>query len=296
MGLVRTLVSELHIIDLLKERRLTARNHVVKIFPASRPEWPGGPRLGVKYQAEQGVSVCVDCGIRVLTSYKANFLRTHYPDVDIASDLIREELEESSRLFSELRIFDPYAGNQLVPVMCGARTARNASFMAFPMGRTGCDLSKTLSAVPYDNVHLPRFADISPITSIKRNGTMFKPSANPIESFDTPIQQIVSCPTYSSARTETCIAVRTGGGIKLLEVHHKPNLVLGVATKELSSFTRTDTGDRRVVDLALHGGGLEAHPLTLFAVNDAGTVFKYNIHDSEAKMYGCLSRLDRFMH
>ncbi|EKM55190.1 uncharacterized protein PHACADRAFT_208714 [Phanerochaete carnosa HHB-10118-sp] len=229
-------------------RKLIARGEAVKIFPASRPEWHPEPQVSVKHQAEQG----------------ANFLRTRYPDVDIASELIREELEETSRLSSEVQIFDPYAGNLLSVVSCGARTGRNASFLAFPMGQTGCDLN------------------ISGISCTKKNNTLFKPSASPAWSFDTPIQQIASCPNHSSARKETTIAVRTGGGTKLLSVEHRPNLLHGLVAKEITSFTRSDTANQRVVDFLFHGQTVE--DLAFLAVNDAGSVFRHNLLDTQGRM------------
>ncbi|GJE90784.1 hypothetical protein PsYK624_069280 [Phanerochaete sordida] len=236
------------------ERRLTARNDAAKIFPASRAQQPTETRVNIKHQAEQG----------------ANFLRTHYPDVDIASELIREELEETTRLISELDTFDPYAGNLLSVVSCGTRTGRNASFLAFPTGQTGCDLN------------------ISLITYTKRSSTLFKPSASPVLSFETPIQQILSCPAYTSARQETMVAVRSGGGTKLFNVEFKPNMLLSVATKEIGAFTRAGTGNRRAVDLLFHAQTVA--DLSLLAINDAGSIFRTNLQSAEGKMVPACTR------
>ena len=86
---------------------------------------------------------------------------------------------------------------------------------------------------------------------------------------------------------------RSGGGIKLIEVQHKPNLLLGVAVKELAHFTRVDTGDRFVVDAVLHGNGLD-NP-SLLTVNNAGNIFKYDMQDAQAKMYVLFSSSSPFL-
>jgi hypothetical protein len=72
---------------------------------------------------------------------KAHFLRTHYPDVDIASDLIRSELAEEARHSSELTTFDPHIGNKLTFMTFPGRKRRKSAYLAFPMGPTGCDIS-----------------------------------------------------------------------------------------------------------------------------------------------------------
>jgi hypothetical protein len=125
--------------------KITARENAAKIFPASCPEWPTEPQISITHQAEQGVRGLFVAIILLLMSYaaQANFLRTHYPDVDIASELIREELEDHARLSSDLRVFDPYMGNLLTFITCGTRKGRMASFLAFPMGPTACALSET---------------------------------------------------------------------------------------------------------------------------------------------------------
>lgn len=59
-------------------------------------------------------------------------------------------------------------------------------------------------------------------------------------------------------------------------------MLLGVATKEFASFTRLDTGDRRVVDLLFRGQ--TAEDLALLAVNDAGSIFRHSLLDAQGRV------------
>lgn len=120
---------------------------------------------------------------------QAQFLRTHYPDVDISSDLIREELTAEAQFSTDLQIFDPLAGNLLTSFSINARTRNKSLYLAFPMGETGSELSTLL-------LHLRRALltdsiDISPFHYSKDFAT-FKPYANAIRKFDTPIRQVVA--------------------------------------------------------------------------------------------------------
>ncbi|KIP12300.1 hypothetical protein PHLGIDRAFT_113776 [Phlebiopsis gigantea 11061_1 CR5-6] len=195
----------------------------------------------VPHQAEQG----------------ANFLRTHYPDVDIVSDLIRDELAENARLASQLQDFDPYLGSLLTPVISSGRSGRQVAFLAFPMGPTGAGLN------------------ISPIGHSKKDLTTFKPLASPVRTFETPIQQIIARQPQSS-RSECVIAVRTAGSTKLLEVKPRAATLHGIITTELAAFTRSNFGDRPLMDMAF----CDMHHSTLLCVNDHGNVFTCKLEES----------------
>lgn len=71
-------------------------------------------------------------------------MRTHYPDVDIASDVIRAELTEDARHASESLEMDPFDGNKLAFLTRPERTRRKLAYLAFPVGPTGRDLSMLL--------------------------------------------------------------------------------------------------------------------------------------------------------
>lgn len=71
---------------------------------------------------------------------QANFLRIHLPDVEVASELIREQLSEDITLSRKVERFDPYSGNVL-DVFRNANNPRLACIL-FPTGETNCDLSK----------------------------------------------------------------------------------------------------------------------------------------------------------
>jgi hypothetical protein len=71
---------------------------------------------------------------------QANFLRTSLPDIDIASDLIRDHLTEDARFNEGLKTFDPQLGNTLSVVYLPEHS-RMPAVLAFPMGELRRDLS-----------------------------------------------------------------------------------------------------------------------------------------------------------
>jgi hypothetical protein len=66
------------------------------------------------------------------------FLRTFYPDIDIPSELTREEVKEDAQEGHFLEEFDPYASNTLAMIH-GSR--RHPFYLGFPMGETRRSLS-----------------------------------------------------------------------------------------------------------------------------------------------------------
>lgn len=119
------------------------------------------------------------------------------------------------------------------------------------------------------------YADISPITHSKKDTTTFKPLASPVRTFETPIQQILARQPQSS-RSECVIAVRTAGSTKLLEVKPRAATLHGIITTELAAFTRSNFGDRPLMDMAF----CDMHQFTLLCVNDHGSVFTCKLEES----------------
>lgn len=78
--------------------------------------------------------------ILVLTTFQANFLRTYLPDIDIAGELIREQLSEDAQILRQFQDFDPYVGNQLEAIV-QSDSSDQSTFLAFPMGELSRDLS-----------------------------------------------------------------------------------------------------------------------------------------------------------
>ncbi|KAJ7581235.1 hypothetical protein C8J56DRAFT_1057231 [Mycena floridula] len=185
----------------------------VKVFPITRPPSFSLSTTNVVQRAELG----------------ANFLRTHLPDVDVAADLIREELTADSGITQELADFDPFEGNLLEVVSRQETNGKVVSSLAFPMGELNCDLN------------------ISPFLFSKATGTTFKPSAWPVKKFNTPIQQIVASKLSSTAGLQkSFLAVRTFGATSILDVNASPQ---ATTISDLTSITRSDVGDRRIVDV-----------------------------------------------
>ncbi|KAJ6516226.1 hypothetical protein C8R45DRAFT_889673 [Mycena sanguinolenta] len=206
------------------------------VFPATRPPPFQAPRTSITQRAEQG----------------AHFLRAHFPDIDIASELIRDALTEDATIVREFDERDPYAGNVLEPLI----TAANDAFLAFPMGELSRDLN------------------VSPLVYTDPGGACLHPSAHAIRAFDTPIQQIsTSRPNTAAVPTPTYLAVRTFGGTSLLELQTTSSS--RVNAEELASLTSSDTGGHQVVDVKLGPASLATDTMTL--VNTQGAVYKYDL-------------------
>ncbi|KAJ6627504.1 hypothetical protein B0H10DRAFT_1994910 [Mycena sp. CBHHK59/15] len=198
------------------------------VFPATRPPPLHMPPTNILQSAEQG----------------AHFLRTYVPDVDVTAELIRDEIIEDANIMHQFEAFDPYVGNQLETIIHYDTPSKKSAFLAFPMGELSRDLN------------------ISPYVLSRKKGPVLKPSAQAIQTFDTPIQQIsVSKPKTENRKQASYISVRTFGATSW-PLH----------LDELGSFVSSDTGDRQVVDVKI-----AASPLDILLVNDRGSVYKCDI-------------------
>ncbi|KAF8211474.1 hypothetical protein K438DRAFT_1709725 [Mycena galopus ATCC 62051] len=216
----------------------------VMVFPATRPPPLRMPSMSITQRAEQG----------------ANFLRAHVPDIDIASELIREQLTEDARLLRQLEEFDPYVGNQLEPIVVQSGSNQSA-FLAFPMG----DLSRDLN--------------ISPLVFSESGGASFRPSAQAMRAFDTPIQQISASKPKAGP---TYLAVRTFGATSLFEVTSQPQPQTHVNVKELGSdITSSDAGAKQVVDVKVSASPPD---MIMTLANTQGAVYKYDARANKTRI------------
>ncbi|KAF4615131.1 hypothetical protein D9613_003155 [Agrocybe pediades] len=215
--------------DLNPETRLRAGKHTT-VFPPTCST-PAPRKSGsVQQSAEQG----------------ANFLRTFLPDVEIASELIRDRLIEETAIARELEQFDPYLGNLLD--YTEAQSNENHVSLFFPTGETNRDLCSTFI----------KYASDSEI--------VFTPFKENIYTFPTPIQHIVA------SRRGPNLAVRTFGSTQLFrlkfngDASSKPSLV-GLAT-----ITRQETANEVTVDMKHTSMQAE-----MLLIGEKGTVSKCTI-------------------
>ncbi|KAI0093849.1 hypothetical protein BDY19DRAFT_989383 [Irpex rosettiformis] len=221
-------------------RRLHVHKPPVTIFPATYSKAPSVPALSASHKAQQG----------------AQFLRTYYPDVDIAADVICAELTEDARLTAESMDLESYSGNKLAFVAFSGRTKRMSAYLAFPMGPTGRDLN------------------ISPLTYNKRDHVTFQPSSKAVKTFDTPIEQIVGyhddAPDISQG---TYMAVRTIGSTYLTRLQGKGSTTEDIAIDTLATWTRSHTDQRHIVDLMFPSLSSDKYP-SILIVTDHGRVYQ----------------------
>ncbi|KAG6814491.1 hypothetical protein H0H92_000016 [Tricholoma furcatifolium] len=197
------------------------------IFPATRPPSDPPIKTSILHSAERG----------------ANFLRTYLPDIDIPAELIREQLSLDAEVTEQLYAFDPCMGNLLQPIV-----AHDSAFLAFPMGELNCDLN------------------LSPFRAVD-DRVVFKPSAHPTRTFDTPIQQIAT--SIPGMHTPGYMAVRTFGQTSLLEVNTSKTTPY---LEEVAVISHADTSGRSLVDVSL-----STMPFSALGVTDFGSVYQCNI-------------------
>ncbi|KAJ6567193.1 hypothetical protein DFH09DRAFT_1363383 [Mycena vulgaris] len=223
-----------------KEPALLRTGKPVLVFPATRPPPLRLPKMTILHRAEQG----------------ANFLRRYMPDVDIAAELIRDQITEDAKILHEFEDFDPCVGNLLESIVRCDSSSKQSAFLAFPMGELSRDLN------------------ISPFIFSKDGGASLKPSAQAIRTFDTPIQQIAaSKPTGANQKQASYLSVRTFGATSLLELKSSGSgSNPAVRIKELGSFLSSDTGGKRAVDVKI-----APSPLDVILVNTEGAVYKCDL-------------------
>ncbi|KAF5345305.1 hypothetical protein D9758_008457 [Tetrapyrgos nigripes] len=204
-----------------------------KVFPSTRSAPPQLPHISISQHAEQS----------------ANFLRTYLPDVNIATELIRNELATDDAISRELERYDPMQGNVLE--VCQG-LFDSSVFLAFPMGETACDLN------------------LSPLI-LNEDSLIFRPKASATRSFPTPILQILSPPS-SEQKT---LAVRTLGSTYLLRAENVTSSGDSVGLTELAHIARHDL-ERPVSDISFHLQTSE-----VITCNDQGDVYICRLQEGE---------------
>jgi hypothetical protein len=120
--------------------------------------------------------------------------------MDIAAELIRDEITQDAEILREFDDFDPYIGNQLESIIRYDSSLTQSAFLAFPMGELSRDLSWLLSYLIVFAVNCCP-TDISPLVFSSDGGASLKPSAQAIHTFDTPIRQISTSKSQGSSHT-----------------------------------------------------------------------------------------------
>ena len=75
------------------------------------------------------------------------FLRLHYPDADFPQEIVRSHIAEDLDARHRLRSFDPLSGNLLIAFDLQIYSGDPWSYVAFPMGETGSQLSAYFGSV-----------------------------------------------------------------------------------------------------------------------------------------------------
>ncbi|KAJ7781591.1 hypothetical protein B0H16DRAFT_1498983 [Mycena metata] len=225
-----------HIATAPKQPVYLKTGNAVTVFPPTRPPPLQIPKISILQRAEQG----------------ANFLRTYFPDIDIASDLLRDQLTEDAKVLRQFEDFDPYVGNQLEAIVRSDSASKQTALLAFPMGELNQDLN------------------ISPLLFSENGGASLHPAAQAVRTFDTPIQQISASKPKSSSpsKQQAFLSVRTFGATALFDIKSSG---LNATATELASLVSSETGGKPVVDVKI-----STLPLEMTLVNNEGAVYKYD--------------------
>ncbi|KAF9500436.1 hypothetical protein BDN71DRAFT_1462559, partial [Pleurotus eryngii] len=227
------------------------------IFPATRPPAIRIPPTTLKERAEQG----------------AHFLRTYLPDVEITSEVIREEVTKDAVHLQGYAELDPHKMDILASFSQPSNSHRVPAFLAFPMGELNNNLN------------------ISPFIISKDSNLIFTPTTSPIRSFDTPIQQIAA----STSNPGSFLAVRTYGSTTMFQVipNNATHSSAAMSLKELVSIPTSSTARRSVVDINLHPSSAD-----VCIVNDLGAIFRWSLLENGridgTQQFNDRSRLENF--
>ncbi|KAI9467058.1 hypothetical protein BJY52DRAFT_42817 [Lactarius psammicola] len=237
-------------------QRLVCSEKAVLAFPAtwSPPLHP--PATSWSQRAEQS----------------AHFLRTYYPDVDVPAKLIREQVATEARLDDSLRTFDPLLGDLVTSFDVLAGSKRWQTFMAFPMGESGCDLN------------------FSSIEFSAEGNIVTEPIHSPARKFRTPICQIVPSPVSDDLDRETVIAVRTQSSVSLLSLSSPVSRAAAFpGIRDVGSWNRLSLDGHMAVDVQFH-----CSLKNVILVNNLGHVFRHALHSDNdpIKVYNNVSESD----
>ncbi|TDL24836.1 hypothetical protein BD410DRAFT_837750 [Rickenella mellea] len=235
--------------DRCRGARVQETGKHTKIFPATRALPPPPSKLTSKRKAEQG----------------AQFLRTHYPDIDIPFELINEELIANEKFTADKQAFDPFVGNTIESMHCPDGPRKRCVMLAFPMGENAERLN------------------ISPFLSGKDYMT-FQPTAKPSWSFQSPIQQIISSsPAMNPTQQKILhvLAIRTFNQVTLLDIKNNPSSkskqqsACPVTVSKIFSIESSDTDNSPIMDMHFSPPTASKSPI-LWLVNELGSVFQCN--------------------
>jgi hypothetical protein len=128
--------------------------------------------------------------------------------MDVPSELIHEQVNEEAKFEDSLRAFDPLVGDLLAPFHVFDGSKRPWSFIAFPMGESGCDLSENISHL-LARRRINATIDFSDLEFSADGRIITESSHYPAMKFETPICQIVSSPTSSNFSKGTFFFILT---------------------------------------------------------------------------------------
>ncbi|PAV24002.1 hypothetical protein PNOK_0107000 [Pyrrhoderma noxium] len=201
---------------------LRAFNDPLEIFPCTRVEDVINKDISLRQQVQHGTQ----------------FLRTHYPNLEVPIELISNELSSLKEVERQRLEFDAFQGNLLASAFCYESSKKKTLPLIFPTGSLFRDLN------------------ISPI-NLRKNGVLFQPNVKSTVSFDTPINQIcTSSPaTAFSRRDGHFMAVRTFGSLSVYDIRNqntnfiekdKPPYV----TTEIMTVHSSETDGAKIVDMS----------------------------------------------
>ncbi|KAF5358459.1 hypothetical protein D9756_001485 [Leucocoprinus leucothites] len=219
-------------------------SRTLSIFPITKSPPLPEPTTTINQGADQG----------------AHFLRTKYPEVDISSDVIRDQITEDTLQATELAKFDPFEGNVL-DIVVGYNKAKQ---LVFSTGELSAELNLT------------------PITEDANGRATIKPTTIPVRTFSTPIQQIVSSPypiTNEPTRKDVLIGVRTFGATSLLKLDPTATSLGGV--RDLTYFTSYDVGGASIVDVKV---SCDATPFEALLATKKGGVYGCSLTGGQKTM------------
>ncbi|KAH7889406.1 hypothetical protein F5I97DRAFT_1801300 [Phlebopus sp. FC_14] len=233
------------VVDTSRSRTLVSLCKPTRIFPETRSPQVDIGKYSLRQRSEQGLS----------------YLRKYFPDADFPAELVKGELDFEVDEDRKLETFDPFLGNLLE--VLPSHFPQDGYNIVFPMGESNKELN------------------ISPLVPDASGHFIFKPSATPSFTLETPILQLSSpvAPCGSITSPSVAFVVRSYTSTSLVHIVTSEGESHPTVTKAID-ITRTDTGDMPVLDSRILAAGPD-----ILLVNRVGHVYKCSTGQGGKAMY-----------
>ncbi|KAG8861980.1 hypothetical protein FRB96_002423 [Tulasnella sp. 330] len=226
----------------------------VRVTPESYSDGPSVPEVTAYQRAEQG-------------KYKARFLRTYYPEVDVGMDILQPFLMEGHQAANQPPLFSSHQGNCLAVALLGQSPSGKEEWMTPLIISTSGEIGACLNAFPFSN------------PSEDFRSLVYSPSV--LKDFKIPILQILVGPTLRDG--VALIAVRLPTKVvtvSLTQIRPSESQEYSNSYTEIDVITLEKTNSRPIVDMVFNPQASENGKVAeLLLVNEGGCLWIWDLNE-----------------